>query len=115
GLDTPWPKVVRARAALGTLLGSRYLDPPITGAAEELVLSILADRGVAPDEALPDTGVGLERERLLAPAFIASSAYGTRSSTLLLIGHDGAIHLVERSFDPGGSAFGTVRFAVDPR
>ena len=115
GLDTPWPKVVRARAALSELLEGGRLDPPITGAAEELVLSVLADRRVAPDEALPDTGVGLERERLLAPAFITSPVYGTRSSTLLLLGRDGAIHLAERSFDPGGSTSGTVRFAVDPR
>lgn len=115
GLDTPWPKVVRARAALGELLGGGRLDPPVTGAAEELALSILADRHAAPDEALPDTGVGLELERLLAPAFIVSPVYGTRSSTLLLIGCDGSIHFVERSFDPGGSASGTVRFALDPR
>ena len=115
GLDTPWPKVVRARAALGELLGGGHLDPPVSGAAEELVLSILADRRAAPDEALPDTGVGLERERLLAPAFIVSPVYGTRSSTLLLIGCDGSIRLVERSFDPAGSASGTVRSALDPR
>lgn len=115
GLDTPWPKVVRARAALGELIGAGQLDSPVTGAEEERALAVLADRAVAPDAALPDTGVGLERERLLAPAFIVSPAYGTRSSTLLCLGIDGGIHLVERSFDPAGNASGTVRVALDPR
>lgn len=109
GLDTPWPKVVRAKARLGELLAKGQLDPPVTAAAEERVMALLGDRSVPPDDALPDTGVGLERERLLAPAFILSPLYGTRSSTLLLVGHDGAIHLVERTFIERGEESGTVR------
>lgn len=111
GLDTPWPKVVRGKTRLGELLAEGRLDPP---AALEAVMGLLGDRFLPPDDALPDTGVGLERERLLAPAFILSPVYGTRSSTLLLVGHDGAILLVERSFNERGEPSGTVRVTTDP-
>lgn len=94
-LDTPWPKVERAKALLATLLaGSAALDlTPL--------LQILADRRQPADEELPDTGVGRTWERLLAPLFICGSDYGTRCSTALLYGHDGRIQLVERSHDQG--------------
>lgn len=95
-LDTPWPKVERGREALARLLaGGR--EP----ATEEL-FALLADRAQAPDQFLPDTGVGIERERLLSPLFIDAPGYGTRSSTLLLVGHDGAVTFIERSFDSPG-------------
>jgi uncharacterized protein with NRDE domain len=51
-----------------------------------------------PDEALPDTGVGLELERLLAPVFVRGSAhYGTRASTLAYFGDEATV-LSERTF-----------------
>lgn len=54
---------------------------------------------MAPDHLLPDTGVGLERERLLSPLFITSPTYGTRSSTVILVERDGTCTFVERSFN----------------
>ena len=39
----------------------------------EALFGLLADRTPAPDEALPDTGIGLEWERLLSTAFIRSA------------------------------------------
>ena len=52
---------------------------------------------------------------MLSPAFIVSPAYGTRSSTALLVGRDGTTTLAERSFDTGGLANGeqTLRFRLD--
>jgi uncharacterized protein with NRDE domain len=38
----------------------------------------------------------------LSSAFIASSHYGTRSSTVFLVGRDGGLVFVERTFGPGG-------------
>ena len=66
------------------------------------------------DSELPDTGVGIERERWLAPAFIANERYGTRSSTVVLVGRDGKVLLAERSFGIGGVPLGRVehRFAL---
>ena len=92
-LDTPWPKVEKGREALLGLLGGK--DGPSPGALFE----ILQDRSRPPDGQLPETGVGIEWERILSPLFIESPAYGTRSSTVLLIDRDGMVTFVERGFN----------------
>jgi uncharacterized protein with NRDE domain len=101
-LDTPWPKVVRGKAALGAALAAAWTP--------ETILSILADRTRPADEALPDTGVGLTWERILSPCFIESPLYGTRSSTVLTIDRTGEAVFVERVFD-GTAAPRTSRFS----
>lgn len=93
-LDTPWPKVERGKAGLRALLGRAEIG------ADEL-LALLADRSPAADEALPDTGVGLELERALSPLFIAMPGYGTRSSTALVVEAGGAVRLRELTVRPG--------------
>ncbi|CAN5795334.1 NRDE family protein [soil metagenome] len=103
-LDTPWPKVRRGKDALRRLL-SRDLSP-----RPAYLLELLADAEFPPDSELPDTGVGREWERMLAPLFINTPAYGTRSSTALLIGRAGSATMVERSFLPGRVAAGEVHF-----
>ncbi len=95
-LDTPWPKVALGKERLARVLAAEDF------AVEEL-FEILADRVKAPDEQLPDTGVGLELERLLSSIFIESERYGTRSSTVLLMDREGQASLVERTFDGGTS------------
>jgi uncharacterized protein with NRDE domain len=92
-LDTPWPKVERAKSALALLLG-RDRDALVGG-----VLALLPDRMRPADHELPNTGVSLEWERCLSPAFIASPDYGTRCSTVLLIDRDGKVTFCERNFD----------------
>ncbi|MFO1336580.1 MAG: NRDE family protein, partial [Piscinibacter sp.] len=80
------------------------------GTVEELanrLFEALADRRVPADDELPDTGVGLEKERMLAPAFIRSSdqQYGTRCSTLVITeraSRHNVTHVFERSFSPAG-------------
>ena len=78
----------------------------------------LADRTMAADDALPDTGIGLQRERWLAPAFIRSpdARYGTRCSTLLIVERraDGLqARVVERQFDASGRAVDQRRTQLD--
>ncbi|QNH07130.1 NRDE family protein [Pseudomonas sp. B11D7D] len=97
-LDTPWPKLLRTRNAL---------SDSIDGEDEDL-LALLTDRSQPADHLLPDTGVGLATERLLATAFIASETYGTRASTVLNLGRDGAWNITERSFGPHGALLGEV-------
>ncbi|HEU0013959.1 MAG TPA: NRDE family protein [Longimicrobium sp.] len=94
-LDTPWPKVRRARDAVRQALAGDggELDAPL--------LEMLADRIVAADGELPDTGVGIERARLLSPPFIATDLYGTRASTVLSVAADGEVRFVERTVTPG--------------
>jgi len=82
-LNTPWPKVQRAREAL-TALADAPADTLSAG-----LFALLADESSAPDDALPDTGVGLELERVLSTAFIRTANYGTRCSTVLLVDRTG--------------------------
>ncbi len=103
GLDTPWPKLLKARAALETVL-----DNP----QPEALLALLSDAQVAPFAELPDTGVGLATETLLSSVFIASQSYGTRASTALIVHADGTRHLVERSFGPYGGHLGEVEVRI---
>jgi uncharacterized protein with NRDE domain len=89
-LDTPWPKVVNGKRG--------FADALAAGAEVEDFFAVLADDAVAPDELLPDTGVGLELERLASPAFISSADYGTNASTVLRIRRDGSYDIEERRF-----------------
>ena len=61
---------------------------------------MMADREQAPDQELPQTGVSLEMERMLSPVFVMSPEYGTRTTTVLLIGRNGKVKFWERSFAP---------------
>jgi len=79
--------------------------------APDLVFDLLNDRTQAADHELPDTGIGVERERFLSSPFIVGDSYGTRSSTVLLIDRIGGAQFVERSFDPQGRAIGEVKFS----
>ncbi len=66
---------------------------------EEALFKILSDRKTAPDNKLPSTGVELEWERLLSSIFIESPGYGTRSSSVLLMGKNKWVKFVEKVFD----------------
>ena len=101
-LDTPWPKIQRARQILGTLLDAAESE------LRSALFKVLADRTPAPDHELPDTGVGLQRERELSSVFVSGEHYGTRASTLLLVHRDGRVLFVERSYGPRGAALGEV-------
>src|SRR5258706_416707 len=74
-LDTPWPKV---------RLGKQRVAALLVADEKKLVdglFQALADRSPALDSDLPESGVGLQRERELSSAFIAGERYGTRAST----------------------------------
>ena len=92
-LNTPWPKVSRGKKLLKTTLNKK-------GATlEDALFAVLADRKIPADDKLPDTGISLEWERVLSSMFIASTIYGTRSSTILLIGKNGRVKFVEKVYD----------------
>ncbi|HDS1027150.1 TPA: NRDE family protein, partial [Stenotrophomonas maltophilia] len=69
----------------------------------------LADEHRPADSDLPDTGIGLERERWLSPAFIRGDDYGTRASTVLLIDRQGHGEMHERRFGAQGVFLGESR------
>ncbi|MBL0141936.1 MAG: NRDE family protein [Betaproteobacteria bacterium] len=91
-LDEPWPKVSKAREAMRKAIGD----------GDEPLFAMLSDTATAPDSQLPDTGVGLERERMLSPVLIAGAEYGTRASTVLRAGRDAA-RLEERTRGASGA------------
>jgi uncharacterized protein with NRDE domain len=94
-LDTPWPKTERGKAGLrAALAGSGPPDP-------EALFRLLWDAEPAPDPLLPDTGVGIELERMLSSPFIRSAEYGTRASTVLLVDRSGVVTFVERGVVAG--------------
>ena len=106
-LDEPWPKVRKAREGVRALLGTP-LQP-------EQLFDMLADETTAPDEELPDTGIGLGRERKASAMRIRDPFYGTRCSTVLIVRGTSVI-FQERSFTADGGTAGTVRyeFAIEP-
>jgi uncharacterized protein with NRDE domain len=110
--DAPWPKSGLATRALSAWLESPasqqadHKQPPNShDAGLAMLLAAMADTTVAPDTALPDTGVGLELERMLSPPFVLGERYGTRCSSIVLIGED-SIGFIERRYGPNGAAGG---------
>jgi uncharacterized protein with NRDE domain len=102
-LNEPWPKVQRLSAAL-----EHALRGDDAGLVTRL-FALLGDRRVAADADLPETGIGLERERMLSPIFITTpdGRYGTRCSTVVLgqrRDQGWQLNLIERTHDRSGNA-----------
>ncbi len=109
-LDTPWPKVERGKKELRWILSSG-LEPSI-----EEMFDLLTDKSRADDDLLPDTGVGIENERILSSIFVSGPAYGTRSSTVVLIDSDKNLTFIERTYNGNPDRYTTAehRFKIQP-
>ncbi len=104
-INTPWRKVTAASRALKSSLQ----DIPNT---DEL-FNILRDSTIADDADLPNTGVPIELERRLSAIFVratADSAYGTRSSTVLVVGRNNEVFFDEQEWNPDASQNHRQRF-----
>ena len=99
-IDTPWPKVSLGKQRVSALLGAGEKQ------LIEGLFAALGDREAAPDGELPDSGVGLVRERELSPAFIPGERYGTRASSVVLVDRDYRVTFVERAYGPRGAVLG---------
>lgn len=114
-LDTPWPKLSRLKDGVARRLAVGGHSP--ADLAESL-LSELSHADPPADHELPDTGIGLERERALGSVFIHAPSwrYGTRCSTVLLVGpgEDGRrrVWVWERTWGEDGRPAGTVHESV---
>lgn len=91
-LETPWPKVQTGKQKMAELLKSKNIT-------SQLLFEFLYDGERAGDDQLPDTGIGLERERALSSMFIKSPGYGSRCSTVILIDQDNNVEFSERVYD----------------
>lgn len=103
-LDSPWPKLLRARAALQS-----HIEAPETVD----LMQMLNDPELAADADLPSTGVPYEWEKRLSSIFITSADYGTRASTVLIRRADGSLDITERSFGATG-ALGDSNISLPP-
>lgn len=101
-LDEPWPKVVRGRSRMEAALSSPGADPT------PALFDLLSDVGSAPDDELPNTGVGMAWERRLASALITGEEYGTRVSTVLTVAAPGSVTFEERGRAADGFVTGVV-------
>lgn len=106
-LDTPWPKVSRAKSSLAAALQALPESGPL--------FDMLLDDTPAPETELPRTGVSRDWERLLSSAFVRSPTYGTRSSTVIVLDPRGQLTFEERAFDAIGAPVAKRRFELDPR
>lgn len=94
-LDTPWPKVKKAKSLMESVAGQAEPHPTS-------LLEGLYDKETAPDTELPETGVPLDWERKLSAMHIQTPHYGTRATTVLMIDHQGNGTFLEKSFLPAG-------------
>jgi uncharacterized protein with NRDE domain len=107
-LDSPWPKLLRARERLRDLVTTDRVNP-------DSLFALLADRTPADPAAMPATGLPPDWERALSAPFVVHGRYGTRCSTVLLVERDGRTTMLERRFDAAGNQTGASRlqFAAD--
>lgn len=94
-LNTDWPKVRSGRERLQCLLEDEQLDV-------ENLFNLLTDKSLTPGEIPGNLEKSLAPEQLAKHYFIVSPVYGTRCSTVVLVGHDGSVQFHERQFNPEG-------------
>jgi len=102
-LDTPWPKVERGKKKFKDMLSSSVIEP-------NALFEFLYDEQRAQDIELPDTGIGLERERALSSMFIKTVGYGTRCSTVVLVDNKNHVVYAERVYDTDTFRFTSSEF-----
>jgi uncharacterized protein with NRDE domain len=111
-LDTPWPKLERARsrfAAWLAMLPRSVTNPPAVAAP---LFDLLADDRRVAEAELGDTGLAPEWEHALSSPFVRHPLYGTRCSTVALLGGEHA-WIGERSFDAGARFTGEAEFLLN--
>jgi len=104
-LDTDWPKVRSGRERLQSLLQNEQME------ADDL-FDLLTDRTLTPGEIPDELERGLAPEQLMKHYFIVSPVYGTRCSTVVLVGRDGGLQFHERQFDPEGQVVDKKSFQI---
>ncbi len=91
-LNTGWPKVERGKELFEKVLHNE-------NNFENNLFTLLKDTNKPTDEKLPQTGVGLDWERLLSTIFISGATYGTRTSAVVTQANDGTIQICERTYN----------------
>jgi uncharacterized protein with NRDE domain len=106
-LNTPWPKLLRTQHSVSEHLAQTQHPDPAR------LFEIFRDTTRAAEHELPDTGIGLDREKLLASPFIQNERYGTRCTTIILMHREGYALFYEKRYDAFGSESGNSNWKVD--
>lgn len=107
-LDSPWPKVLRSKANLSTLIDNNNVN-------ETQLLRLLDDRIKAPVDEVDSQDLPFEKARSISAPFIVMPDYGTRSSSAALLDKQGEWRFKERRFDPSGATVGESSFTIQRR
>ena len=97
-IDTDWPKVRNGKSRMAAILAEDAND-----IRRDQLMRLLQSQNSVPDDQLPETGVGRQWERVLAPIFITSPTYGTRASSILTMDYQGDVHFTEVTWDQARS------------
>lgn len=92
--QAPWPKLTRLTARLQSSVNAGETDT-------SSLLTLLHDRSMPADAALPHTGIPLALERALSPAFISTPSYGTRACSVIKF-QQAAVEFTEQSHGDAG-------------
>lgn len=88
-LNSTWPKSEKAKSKLEEVIKTDF--------SHEDLLNLMSDTSIAADSDLPDTGIGLERERLLSPMCIRMENYGTCSTTAITVDRNDNVKFTEKT------------------
>lgn len=88
-MNTPWPKVIHSKASLQDIISQGKIS-------EDFLIQLLSNPQRYPEDLLPDTGVGIEMEKMLSAVCIESPVYGTRTHTVILKDKKGHLHITEQ-------------------
>eukprot|EP00744_Colponema_vietnamica_P002096 GILI01003369.1.p1 GENE.GILI01003369.1~~GILI01003369.1.p1 ORF type:complete len:303 (+),score=22.80 GILI01003369.1:121-909(+) len=92
-LDEPWPKLIRGKELFSHVVKSEFCNEDLFG--------VMKDKFYPSEDTLPDTGVGLEWEKVVSSIFVKSDQnYQTISSALILCDQEDNITFVERTYTP---------------
>ena len=100
-LDTDWPKVDSGRQQLQRIMTDDEPDP-------DVLFNLINNRSRVGGDLPEGVEPKLAPEELMRHYFILSPVYGTRCSTVILLGFDGRIRFEERSYMPDGRLAGIV-------
>ena len=97
-LNAPWPKISKGVKGLQNLIDQS--GEPST----DSLIALMQDRQQADDNELPETGVSLELERQLSPAFISNPQrqYGSRCSSAIIVDDKRQMRFSELNYDSRG-------------
>lgn len=104
-LDSPWHKVERSKATMKRLLDEDRVN-------ETELLRLLDNRDKAPTSAIVSGELPFGKAHSISAPFIVLPDYGTRSSSTVLQGADGACRFHERRFTADGRTSGDSSFVI---